>query len=98
MKESQLVEKIKKHLKKELPGCWINKNFGGRYANAGVPDLQCIYKDHVFFIEVKIKGNYPTEIQKETIKRINKAGDCAVAFVAYSVEEVKDVVTQYYVY
>ena len=63
---------------------------------AGVPDL-CLPVArggyHGLYIEMKVKGNKPTENQKEWISRLNEQGYRAV--VCYGYEEAAKEIQQY---
>ena len=60
------------------------------YGTAGIPDIICCYKGKFISFEVKTETGQPTELQKATIKKIQKAG--GVAMVVRSVDEVRAVI------
>lgn len=88
MKESQLVQNIRKYLS-TLPKCFFWKEHGGQYGTAGIPDIIVCYKGRFIALEVKIGSNQPTRLQAATIEQIRRAGGIAV--VVRSVDEVKEI-------
>jgi len=89
MLEKNITNKILKYLK-SLDGCFCFKMHGGRYSTAGVPDIICCYKGVFVAFEVKTVTGRVTELQRATIKNINRAG--GVAVVVRSVDEVKRII------
>ncbi len=89
MKESDIVRAILKYLK-TVPGCFAWKEHGGMYGTAGIPDVICCYCGRFYGFEVKTETGEPTELQKATIRKIQKAG--GVALVVRSVAEVRAVI------
>ena len=89
MKESSVVIKILSYLK-SLPQTVAFKHHGGLYSKAGVSDIIACIKGRAVFIEVKTpeKRNSATKLQEIFIKSIQDAG--GIAFVACSVEDVKE--------
>ena len=84
--ESVLVRKIIAYLK-TLSSCYWYRTHGGTFASrVGIPDLLICYRGVFVGIEVKIKPNTPTPLQKIEIAKINLAG--GVSGVAYSLEDV----------
>ena len=71
-----------------LPACYARKIHGSRYT-AGFPDIICVREGVCLWIEVKRPGNKPTELQLLELERWREAG--ALTIVAYSVEDVKDI-------
>lgn len=92
MLESTIQNNIIDYLKR-LPGC-IAENVHGNAFQVGRPDINACYKGRLLRIEVKSPdhGNTPSELQKKNLQKWAKAG--AVCFVAYSLEEVKWVVSK----
>ena len=70
-----------------LPGCYARKRHGGM-ANPGEPDITACLSGRRIEIEVKRPGGKPTRLQLAHLDRWRESG--AVAFVAYSREEVKE--------
>lgn len=77
---------------------WINSLDGGIAENVmgnsfqfGRPDINACYKGRCIRIEVKTPdhGNKPSKAQEINIKQWKRCG--CLAFVAYSLEEVKEV-------
>ena len=89
MKESDIVRAILKYLK-TVPGCFAWKEHGGMYGTAGIPDVICCYCGRFYGFEVKTETGEPTELQKATIRKIQKAGGAAL--VVRSVAEVRAVI------
>lgn len=88
MKESQLVQNIKKYLA-TVPECFAWKEHGGQYGTAGIPDIIVCYKGRFVGLEAKVGKNQPTKLQAATIEQIRKAGGTAA--VVRSIADVKTV-------
>ena len=88
MKESQLIQNIRKYLQ-TLPECFFWKEHGGQYGTAGIPDIIVCHKGQFIALEAKVGSNQPTRLQAATIKQIRKAG--GIALVVRSVDEVKEI-------
>lgn len=89
MKESDFVKAIIKYLR-SLTDCFCWKEHGGMYGTAGIPDVICCYRGRCYGFEVKTDTGEPTELQKATIRKIQKAG--GTALVVRSVDEVRAVI------
>lgn len=83
--EKHIENQIKKYL--DSIGCWHMKVHGSMYQKAGVPDILACINGRFVGIEVKRPGGIVAPLQTWNINEIQKSG--GVAFVAYSVEEVK---------
>jgi len=88
MKESQLIQNIRKYLQ-SLPECFFWKEHGGQYGTAGIPDIIVCHKGRFIALEAKVGRNQPTRLQSATIEQIRKAG--GIALVVRSVDEVKEI-------
>lgn len=88
MKESQLIQNIRKYLA-TLPECFFWKEHGGQYGTAGIPDIIVCYKGRFIALEAKVGKNQPTRLQAATIDQIRRAG--GIACVVRSVDEVKEI-------
>ena len=88
MSEKLIVNAIIKYLK-ALDNCFCFKEHGGIYGTAGIPDIICCLKGRFIAFEVKTESGRETELQKATIKKINKAG--GISEVVRSVDEVKEI-------
>ena len=88
MKESQLVQNIKKYLA-TVPECFAWKEHGGQYGTAGIPDIIVCYKGRFVGLEAKVGKNQPTKLQAASIEQIRKAGGTAA--VVRSIADVKTV-------
>ena len=88
MKESQLIQNIRKYLA-TLPECFFWKEHGGQYGTAGIPDIIVCYKGRFIALEAKVGKNQPTRLQAATIDPIRRAG--GIACVVRSVDEVKEI-------
>ena len=89
MKESDIVKAIIKYLR-SLTDCFCWKEHGGMYGTAGIPDVICCYRGRFYGFEVNTDTGEPTELQKATIRKIQKAG--GTALVVRSVDEVRAVI------
>jgi hypothetical protein len=91
MLEKTIQDNIISYLQ-HMTSCDAENVYGNSFS-AGRPDINACYKGRLLRIEVKTPdhGNTPSDIQKANLKRWAKSG--AVCFVAYSLEEVKCVVT-----
>lgn len=83
--ETGLQRRIRAALERELGGWWF-KVWGGPFQVAGIPDLVGCVCGMFFAIEVKTPTGEPSDIQIETIKRINAEGG-GYAFIAVTPEE-----------
>lgn len=92
MLESTIQNNIIDYLKR-LPQCTA-ENVHGNAFQVGRPDINACYKGRLLRIEVKTPdhGNTPSELQKGNLRKWAKAG--AICFVAYSLDEVKWVVSK----
>jgi len=95
--EKTIENQIKRYLDNlESNGkAWHMKVHGSMYQKAGVPDIIACINGRFVGIEVKRPGGVVSELQKYHIGQINKSG--GAAFVAYSVDDVKDKLRQFYV-
>ncbi len=91
MLEKDIVAMIRRYLKLLGADIFFFKEHGGQYSTAGIPDLICCYKGRFVAFEVKSPVGKPTELQKRTLEKIQKAG--GVAFVVRSVKEVQDIIS-----
>ncbi len=91
MKESQLIQNIRKYLQ-TLPECFFWKEHGGQYGTAGIPDIIVCHKGRFIALEAKIGRNQPTRLQAATIDQIRRAG--GKAEVVRTVEEVKRIMQE----
>ena len=80
------------HYLKSLKHCEAENVHGDSYSR-GRPDINACFEGTLLRIEVKTidHSNAPTEIQKDNLMRWGRAG--AICFVAYSLEDVKYVVS-----
>lgn len=77
-KESYYQKKIMEFLKKNYPDAFIWKAAAGVYSVGGIPDICAVIGGRYFGFEVKRPYiGVLSEIQKNTIERINAAGGCA---------------------
>lgn len=93
--EKQIENQIKRYLERlEAMGiAWHMKVHGSMFQKAGVPDIIAVINGRFVGIEVKRPGGVVSKLQEYHIRKINEAG--GAAFVAYSVEEVKDKLRQF---
>jgi hypothetical protein len=88
MSEKSITNSVLRYLNR-LPDTYARKIHGGPYM-AGMPDVLCCHRGHMVVIEMKMPGRRPTELQQRELDRWERAG--AVAFVAHSLKEVKEVI------
>ena len=78
--EFRLEKDFQRYVVKTLRGieglCLFNIH-GDRY-NVGIPDLLGCYDGKFFAIELKVKNNKPTELQKVRLQEIETAVVCRV--------------------
>ncbi|MCM1270815.1 MAG: VRR-NUC domain-containing protein [Ruminococcus flavefaciens] len=91
MKESDIVRAILKYLK-TVPDCFSWKEHGGMYGTAGIPDIICCYCGKFVAFEVKTETGKATDLQKATIRKIQKCG--GQALIVRSLEDVKAVLEE----
>lgn len=74
-KESYFQKKIMDWIKDNVPNAFVWKEAAGPYSRRGIPDVSCIVHGRYYGFEVKRPFiGEATEIQKQTIKEIRKAG------------------------
>ena len=85
--ESYYQDKIIKHIKKLLPSAFVWKAAAGPYSRGGIPDVCAVIHGKFYGFEVKrpLIGVL-SELQKQTIKEIKKAG--GKAYVVTYTDEV----------
>lgn len=83
-----LEKDIMKYLK-TVPHCFCWKEHGGMYGTAGIPDIIACVDGRFYAFEVKTETGKATELQKATIRKIQRAGGMAV--IVRSVSEVRAV-------
>src|SRR3954469_2932720 len=77
--ETRLQRTIQRALRREFK-CWLMKIHGSAFQMAGVPDLLICCEGLFFGIEVKMPKGKVSDIQKEVMRNIKKAGGhCTVA-------------------
>jgi len=84
MTETQLKNRVRKHLREVLPKALIFKH-SERYFS-GMPDMQIIFDKNVCFMELKKPDGVVSKIQQVYIDRINRQG--IVARVVRSIDDV----------
>jgi hypothetical protein len=88
MSEKSITSSVLRYLNR-LPDTYARKIHGGAY-QAGFLDILCCHRGHCVIIEMKMPGRGPTDLQKSELAKWERAG--AVAFVAHSLKEVKEVI------
>ena len=86
MSETDIVKAILRYLK-TVDQCFCWKEHGGMYGTAGIPDIICCCRGRFYGFEVKTGTGKPTELQKATIRKINRAGGTAA--IVRSVDDVR---------
>lgn len=77
-RESDYQTAIIEWLNSEYPDAFIWKAAAGPYCRGGIPDVCAIIHGHFYGFEVKRPYiGKPTELQKQTILKINNAGGMA---------------------
>jgi hypothetical protein len=91
-RESTIVANIIRYLR-ALPDAWARKVHGGPYGTVGEPDIDACVAGRTVKIEVKRPGTERTltAMQARALEQWKRAG--AVAFVATSVEQVEQKLT-----
>lgn len=75
--ETRLVKRIRKRLQAEWPKSRWFKQHGGLYSESGVSDLIGCVEGMYCALEAKTAKGEASELQKEFIKDILRAGGCA---------------------
>jgi hypothetical protein len=86
--EGKLQEEVKKYL--ESKGAITYKNQATKFSKAGYPDMMVWYRGVGFLLEFKVKGNYPSVIQKAWSHKLAAAG--VIDVIAYSLDQVEEVI------
>jgi|24BtaG_2_1085350.scaffolds.fasta_scaffold20592_2 Holliday junction resolvase-like predicted endonuclease len=87
-------EKSEKRIQEEIAIYLRSLNYSvdmitkGLYGRSGISDIIAVGNSRIVFIEVKKPGKHPTLLQSLFLEEKRNAG--AIAFVAHSVEEVKE--------
>ena len=84
-KESYYQTNIIKWLKAAYPTAFVWKAAAGAYSRGGIPDICAVIDGRFYGFEVKRPGGKPTELQRQAIEQINKAGGKA-AVITYPSE------------
>lgn len=93
--ESHFQTKIKEAVMEAYPEAYVVKIQQAQYSTGGIPDLMVIIKGHYFGFEVKRPYFHKkSDLQKQTIKWITKAGGTA-AFISYA-SEALDIIEKYF--
>lgn len=89
--ETQITNRILKYLNETVTDCVAEKVMGNAF-QFGRPDINGCWKGKCFRIEVKSPdhANKPTKIQMLNLAKWKKAG--AITIVAYSLEDVKELI------
>lgn len=82
MRESELQTMIKERLTKHG---WLVVKLEKTSWN-GIPDLMCIRKGHVMFLEIKTENGVVSPLQEHRIKTLNEIG--CFARVVRSIEDI----------
>lgn len=93
--EKHIENQIKKYLDSLGPNSWHMKVHGSMYQKSGVPDILACINGRFVGIEVKRPGGIVAPLQDWVMSEIRESG--GVAFVAYSVDDVKQQLRQLYV-
>lgn len=83
--ESLLTDKIAGVLRKRYPGSFWVKIHGSNMQHRGLPDLHGVVQGRAAWLEVKMPGEKPTDLQVYTLNQLRAAG--AIVGVVYSSED-----------
>jgi len=75
MTETQLKAKVLIMIKQKYPEVWVYKS--ADKFTAGIPDLIGCKEGIFFAVELKVKKNHPSHIQKWTLEQIELSGGWA---------------------
>lgn len=91
--EKQFEKKVKEFLKKNK--CWFVKYWnGGAYTKNGTPDILACINGFFVGLELKVKKNRPSDIQKYQIKEIKEAGGIAMSLRPENFNELEILVKE----
>lgn len=88
--ESRLQRRIQRRLKREFANLFIMKVHGNEFQRAGIPDLLLCLQGLFISLEVKMPKGRLSDVQKEVIREIKKAG--GQAFVVEDPETAVQVI------
>jgi len=89
LSERQIVGKVMDYSRSK--GWWTTKIHGSAFQAAGIPDILCIRKGAVVWIECKRPGQHPTKIQLHRMRELEAAGcRCVVATCVGEIKEYID--------
>lgn len=75
--EKNFENRVKKFLKDE--GAWFVKYWGGgHFTKSGIPDLLVCFKGQFIGLELKAPTGKASDLQKNCLKQIDKAGGLAI--------------------
>lgn len=88
MSESQFQKKVIKYLREK--GCYVLNIPGSSQTRKGTPDLVfCAPSGSFWALELKVKGNHPSELQLHAIEQVRKAGGNARVLYDYEWDTFK---------
>ena len=73
-------------------GYWEKRWGGGKYVQAGLPDMHITINGIGIDVELKAANGHPSELQKHNIRQINKSGCFAVILYPDGFEDFKAIV------
>lgn len=83
--EAKFQKRVIRYLKDK--GCYVLNVPGSAQIPAGTPDILFCAPGGLFYaLELKVKGNHPSELQLRAIDQINKAGGNARVLYDYEWE------------
>jgi Holliday junction resolvase len=86
--ERSITESIRRFLRRR--GWWYYKVHGGRFGQAGVPDVVAVGKGRTIWLEVKTQTGRCTPRQLTTQAEMRRAG--AEVYVVRSAHEVRQII------
>ncbi len=87
--ESDLSREVLEYLE-ALPDCFAYKTHGGQYQRSGIPDIILCRRGRFAGVELKVGDNYPSALQRKTLKEIRESGGMAVT--AWDLETVVEMI------
>jgi hypothetical protein len=86
--EASLKQSVVKYL--DGIGAIYYNNIATKFSKAGYPDMMVWYRGIGFLLEFKVKGNYPSAIQKAWSHKLANAG--VIDVIAYDLASVEEVI------
>ena len=75
-------------------GYYVKRWGGGKFAKAGLPDLQIVVCGKCVDVELKATHGKPSELQLHIIEQINNCGGCALLVYPKDLDNLKNIITK----